>query len=116
MKDETLIQTIPEFTATDLGPVTVRSDGYLYKRYIQDPPSDGSDPMVMWPKWVLQEGVTHLGVASPGVLLNLQVLTRTLKARYIETQTILYPVVNNIRSFAMTHEFYLDQLKKTADN
>ncbi|KAF3069675.1 hypothetical protein GL218_07891 [Daldinia childiae] len=113
--DKTPIESTSEFTATDLGPVTVRSDGYLYKRYLQDPPSDGTDPAVKWSKWVRQDGVTNLGVASPGVVLDLRVLTRTLKERYIETQTTLYPLVNKINAFSIAHTFYLDNLRETAD-
>ncbi|KAI4863152.1 hypothetical protein F4820DRAFT_450302 [Hypoxylon rubiginosum] len=51
--DKTPIEFTSEFTATNLGPVIVRSDGYLYKRYFQDPPSTDSDPMVQWYKRVL---------------------------------------------------------------
>ncbi|KAF7561510.1 hypothetical protein G7046_g2637 [Stylonectria norvegica] len=114
--DKTAIDATSEFTATDIGPVTVRSDGFLYKRYVQQPPSDGADPKLLWSKWVAQDGVTRLGVASPGVLLNLQVLTRTLKSRYIDTQMALYPVVNKINAFAVTHNSYLDLLNQAADD
>ncbi|KAM0228386.1 hypothetical protein ACHAP5_011950 [Fusarium lateritium] len=115
ISDKTAIKSSSEFTATDIGPVTVGTDGYLYKRFVQDPPSDGSDPQLQWSKWVLQDGVTKLGIASPGVILDLQVLTRTLKSRYIETQTSLYPVVNKIKAFAVTHNTYLDLLNKAAE-
>lgn len=116
VSDKTAIKSSSEFTATDIGPVTVGADGYLYKRYVQEPPSDGSDPQLQWSKWVLQDGVSKLGIASPGVILDLQVLTRTLKSRYIDTQTSLYPVINKIKAFAVTHNTYLDLLNKAAED
>ncbi|KAK3387370.1 hypothetical protein B0H63DRAFT_392697 [Podospora didyma] len=112
--DQATIQPTTEFTATDIGPVAAHADGFLYKRIVSDPPSDGSDPQLEWTKWVAQDGVTNLGVAAPGVLLDLQTLTRTLKARYIDAQTAVYPVVNRINAFAVTHNTYLDQLLAAA--
>ncbi|KAI1496683.1 hypothetical protein F5X99DRAFT_424351 [Biscogniauxia marginata] len=113
--DKTPIQPTTEFTATDIGPVAVQADGYLYKRFVQDPPSDGQEPSLQWTRWVKQDGVVNLGVAAPGVLLDLQVLTKTLKSRYLDTQMALYPVVNKISAFARTHDTYLDLLLKAAD-
>lgn len=112
--DKTPIKATSEFTATDIGPVAVQDDGYLYKRFVQDPPADGSEPQLRWTRWIAQDGVTHLGVAAPGVILDLQTLTQTLKARYIDAQTALYPVVNKIDAFAITHQVYLDQLLQAA--
>jgi hypothetical protein len=66
-------------------------------------------------RWIKTEGTTHLGVASPGVILDLLTLTRTLRARYIETQTSVYPVVELIRAFGVTHTFYLDQVRGDCD-
>ena len=83
ISEKTQIDPTSELTATDIGPVVVHSDGYLYKRYVQDPPSDGSEPKLLWTRWVHQEGVTKLGVASPGVLLDLLTLTKSLKSRLV---------------------------------
>lgn len=112
--EKTAINPTTEFTATDLGPVVLRADGYLYKRLVAEPPSDGTDPPLQWTQWVLRDGVTNLGVAAPGVVLDLQTLTRTLKSRYIQTQTALYPVVNRISAFATTHGIWLDRLMKAS--
>jgi hypothetical protein len=114
MSDKTPIEPALQLTATDVGPVTIRADGYLYKRFIEDPPSGGDEPVAKWKKWLLADGITHIGVASPGVLLNLNTLTRTLKSRYLDTQTTLYPVVSRIRAWAITHQSYLTLLMKAA--
>lgn len=47
-------------------------------------------------------------------MLDLQTLTQSLKARYITTQTALYPVVNKFHAFAVTHQAYLTQLSDAA--
>ena len=113
ISDKITLRPTTEFTATDLGPVAVQEDGYLYKRLTKDP-KDGKDPVLQWTRWVLQDGVTNLGVAAPSVLLNLQTLTSTLKSRYIETQTAMYPIINKIIVFALTHDIYLDLLLHAA--
>lgn len=122
--DRQPIEPIAELTATDVGPVGVRSDGYLYRRFVEmvkEPPKDGQetpkgDVNIGWRRWLKQDGVTNLGVASPGVRLDLHLLTSTLRSRYIETQTSLYPVVNKLHAFALTHGVYLNQLSKAAED
>ncbi|KAG6359607.1 hypothetical protein INS49_013129 [Diaporthe citri] len=92
-KDKQQVEPIKQLTATDIGPVGVQKDGFL---------------------WIRQDNVVNLGVASPGVMLDLETLTKSLKDRYITTQTALYPVVNKIKTFAVTHKFFLNSLSETA--
>ncbi|CAN0428038.1 unnamed protein product [Pylaiella littoralis] len=56
-----------------------------------------------------------IGVAAPGIELNLRILTSSLKDRYLRTQTVLYPVVEKIRTFTSVHASYLDYLQTEAD-
>ena len=114
ISDQAKIEPVTEFTASDIGPIGVRSDGYLWKRVVVPPKSDNDDATQEWTRWIKQDGVTNLGVASPGVILDLQTLTKTLKSRYIESQTAIYPVINKIQAFSLTHKFYLGQLKQAA--
>ncbi|KAI0548375.1 hypothetical protein F4679DRAFT_596813 [Xylaria curta] len=93
--DKTPIEPTTELTATDIGPVAVQVNGYLYKRFVQEPSSDGKEPPLQWTRWVL---------------------TETLKSRYLDTQASLYPVVNTIRTFAKNLGEYLEFLQKTADD
>lgn len=109
------VNQVTEFTACDIGPVGVQADGYLYKRIVVPPKDDGT-ATTQWTRWIKQDGVTTLGVASPGVILDLNLLTRTLKSRYIETQTAIYPVMNKIKAFTMTHASYLTQLQGVAND
>lgn len=115
--DQTKIpEPITELTATEQGPVGVRADGTLWKRLL-DPPKDSQDSgSYAWKSWIKQNGVTHLGVASPGVLLDLNLLTSTLLSRYIETQTAVVPLMNKIRAYGMTHTFYLKTLSQAAQD
>ncbi|GAM91041.1 hypothetical protein ANO11243_090880 [Dothideomycetidae sp. 11243] len=109
-------QAITELTATEQGPVGVRADGTLWKR-ILNPPKDGQDDgSYAWSSWIKQNGVTHLGVASPGVMLDLRLLTSTLRSRYIETQTAIAPLMNKMRAYGTTHAFFLKNLKKASDD
>ncbi|KAK4461524.1 hypothetical protein QBC42DRAFT_203416 [Cladorrhinum samala] len=114
--NKTATESTSEFTATDAGPLVVRKDGFLYNRIVEDNPGDAENPKTDWQKGIAQDGVTNLGVASPGVLLDLNTLTGTLKSRYIDTQTAVYPVVNKISAFAKTHAAYLDLLLGAADD
>ncbi|GFF42761.1 hypothetical protein IFM51744_05253 [Aspergillus udagawae] len=108
-------EPIVELTASEQGPIGIRSDGSMWKRLVQ-PPKDDKDPgSYTWKSWISSHGVTSIGVASPGVLLDLNLLTRTLQSRYIETQTALIPVMSKIRAFGLTHKFYLKELRKAAD-
>ena len=106
-----------EFTATDVGPVGAAPDGYLYKRIVEPPPTnkEDQDPTLKWTRWILQDGVTNIGVASPGVLLDLHLLTSTLRSRYLDTQAAVYPAVSKILAFANTNKVFLGQLKAQAD-
>ncbi|KAF9911323.1 hypothetical protein BX616_010619 [Lobosporangium transversale] len=115
VSDKTPDTTITELTATEAGLVVARSDGFLYKRLISIPKDADKDATFSWTKWISQDGVTNLGVASPGVILDLNLLTRTLRSRYIEVQTAVYPMVDGIRAFCVTHNYYLQQLQTAAD-
>ena len=100
----------------DVGPIGVQSDGFLWRRVVVPPVSSDASATQQWTKWLAQDGVTNLGVAAPGVILDLKTLTATLKSRYIDTQTALYPVMNKISAFAVTHKSYLTQLSQAADD
>lgn len=116
-KDKQQVEPIKQLTATDIGPVGVQKDGFLYKRIVEtvnEPGDDQGKERIKWTKWIRQDNVVNLGVASPGVMLDLETLTKSLKDRYITTQTALYPVVNKIKTFAITHKFFLNSLSETA--
>jgi hypothetical protein len=83
---DALGKPVTELTANDKGPVVLHENGYLYQRIVEDPPSDGQDPVLSWNQWIRADGVAHLGAASPGVVFDLDRLTRVLKERYIDTQ------------------------------
>ena len=113
--DKFQIAPMSEFTATNIGPVGLHADGYLYRRIVEiAPEAQDKDMTFAWEKWLPQNGVTHLGCASPGVMLDLHLLTSTLRARYIETQTSLYPVVNKLSAFGITHNAFLAKLLEEA--
>ncbi|KAG0207157.1 hypothetical protein BGX28_001547 [Mortierella sp. GBA30] len=113
--DKTPDSAITELTASDFGLVVSRNDGFLYKRLVKIAADADKEATFQWTKWIKQDGVTNLGVASPGVILDLNLLTRTLRSRYVEVQTSVYPMVNSIRSFCTTHKFYLKKLQEAAD-
>lgn len=116
-KEKQQVEPIKQLTATDIGPVGVQKDGFLYKRIVEtvnEPGDDQGKERVKWTKWIRQDNVINLGVASPGVMLDLETLTKSLKDRYITTQTALYPVVNKIKTFAITHKFFLNSLSESA--
>jgi len=115
--DQTKIpEPITELTATEQGPVGVRADGTLWKRPL-DPPTDSKDTgSYAWKSWIKQDGVTHLGVASPGVLLDLNLLTSTLMSHYIETQSTVAPLMNKMRAYGTTHAYFLKSLSQAAQD
>lgn len=110
-----------EFTANDQGLVVSKKDGFLYKRIAasvdtSNAPKDGSGAITSgthWIKWIPLDGVQNIGVASPGVMLDLETLTQSLKSRYLETQATLWPVVSNIHTFAGVHEVFLNQMNES---
>ena len=114
--------TFSEYTANDIGLVAAKKDGYLYKRIAStvdttDAAKDGSDVVAHkteWIKWIALEGVKDIGVASPGIILDLLTLTKSLETRYLDTQSTLWPVVQNIKTFASTHKVFLDQVNDAA--
>jgi hypothetical protein len=58
---DALDKSVTELTANDKGPVVLHENGYLYQRIVEDPPSDGQDPVLRagtsgsgpmaWPIW-----------------------------------------------------------------
>ena len=58
-----------ELTASDIGPIVQRSDGKLYRRIVQ---ISNASPSYSWESWLDADGVKNLGVASPGVKLDLK--------------------------------------------
>ncbi|KAF5019941.1 hypothetical protein F66182_8038 [Fusarium sp. NRRL 66182] len=96
--DQYKVEPLSELTATDAGPIDVQKDGFLYKRLVEtvnEPGKSEQQDNIKWTKWISQNGVTSIGVASPGVMLGLTTLTLPLRDRYISTQTALYPVVSS---------------------
>lgn len=84
---------------------------FLYEH----PEAASGDPTLVdlsYKRWIdVPSDLRMIGVASPGVELNLRILTASLRSRYLRTQTVLYPVVEKIRTFATVHTFYLDFLQ-----
>jgi hypothetical protein len=102
---------IIELTANETGPIGLQADGWLYKRSLSNSaPSGDQGDTFTWKRYIQQEEVTHLGVASPGVDVDLALLVRILKARYIDAQVSLYPTVSMIKAFGATHSAFLDNL------
>jgi hypothetical protein len=118
--DQMAVEPLFELTATDIGPVGVKKDGWIYRRRVENvvDPSDKSgdkkEKKIGWERWMQQNGVTNLGVASPGVMLNLEALSRSLRDRYMSTQTSIYPIVNKIQAFTINHEMFLKKQLEAA--
>ncbi|KAI1740295.1 hypothetical protein F4680DRAFT_465737 [Xylaria scruposa] len=55
ISDKTPIEPTFEFTATDIGPVAVQVNGYLYKRFFQEPSSDSKEPPLQWTRWKIAD-------------------------------------------------------------
>ncbi|KAM0360486.1 hypothetical protein ACHAP4_002567 [Fusarium culmorum] len=107
--DQMPVDLLLKLTAADIGPVGVRADGWVYRRRLLtvNGSSDEPDKKISWEKWIPQNGVTNLGVASPGVMLSLEALTRSLRDRYLSAQSSIYPVLNKMHAFAANQEFIL---------
>lgn len=105
---------ILDMTAIDTGLVVLGSDGFLYQFIINPPKDQNSPPTTSLDKWVAQSGVTNLGAADPGVILDLRTLTTYLKSQYVTTQTSLFPYINQIQGFCASHTVYLGQLLQAA--
>jgi hypothetical protein len=108
------LPTGTELTASEIGPIINRSDGKLYRRVIDLPSSANSNPSPRWETWIALDGVRNLGVASPGVRLDLKMLTRVLRSRYVEAQTAIEPVAQQLHTFAVTHKAWLNKVKAAA--
>lgn len=102
---------VTDFTAVDTGLVVAAEGGSVLYKLVTDPPKDkASPPTQTWKPWIQQNGVTNLGAASPGVVLDLQTLTTALKATYIDTQTDLVPYIDQMLAFCTSHGMWLDDL------
>ena len=118
-KDFLPVDRVFVLTATDTGPVGVKEDGWLYRGLRSGGTIDGMDEKkTTWARWIQLSGVTNLnlGVASAGVMLDLETLTRSLRDDYLGMQTSIYAAINKIQAFATTHEVYLRQLLDSAEN
>ncbi|CAN0367471.1 unnamed protein product [Pylaiella littoralis] len=132
--DKTTVGDVLEMEGNETGLVLRRDDGFLYQQYIQvsdpksapigdfpykHPEAASGDPTLVelsYSRWIeAPSDLRMIGVASPGVELNLRILTSSLKGRYLRTQTVLYPVVEKIRTFTLVHNAYLDYLQTEAD-
>lgn len=66
----------------------------------------------MDPGWVsVSDELKIVGVSSPGAEYTLRRLIGSLRARYLQSQTALYPLVEKIKVFSVVHSFYLDYLR-----
>ncbi|KAK4163808.1 hypothetical protein QBC43DRAFT_318752 [Cladorrhinum sp. PSN259] len=111
----TLSNKIIDLTAVDTGLVAAREDGNLYK-LLSIPPKDANSLITQeWRLWVARNGVTSLGAASPGVMLDLKTLSVVLRATYIDTQTNLFPYLDIIQACSKSHGVYLTRLLKAAE-
>ncbi len=108
-------EPITDLTATEQGPVAVRADGQMWKRLVEPPKNDQDPGSYSWKAWIKHDGVKSIGFASPGVLLDLHLLTSTLQSRYIDTQTVVIPLMNKMRAFGLTHKAFLGQLLDAAN-
>eukprot|EP00903_Cladosiphon_okamuranus_P014491 g13442.t1 len=134
IQDRVTVGQVLEMEGNEIGLVLRRDDGFLYQQYIEiaDPESSPvddflyehpeaatADPALVelaYKKWIsIPSDVRMIGVASPGVGLNLRVLTSALRDRYLRTQTVLYPVVEKMRTFAEVNSFYLAYLQTESD-
>ncbi|KAF2224663.1 hypothetical protein BDZ85DRAFT_272766 [Elsinoe ampelina] len=108
---QTFWDLIPDWKASTYT-VDTQSDGPR----ILNPPKDpnSSDGSYAWSAWINQDGVTNLGVASPGVMLDLHLLTSTLKSRYVETQQAIMPLMNkmNLSQAAVDYSTASDDAKQ----
>ena len=85
-KDLLPVDRVFVLTATDTGPVGVKEDGWLYRGLRSGGTIDGMDEKkTTWARWIQLSGVTNLnlGVASAGVMLDLETLTRSLRDDYL---------------------------------
>eukprot|EP00903_Cladosiphon_okamuranus_P014488 g13439.t1 len=132
IQDRVTVGQVLEMEGNEIGLLLRRDDGFLYQQYIEisdsenpiddfpyeHPEAATADPALVelaYKKWIsIPSDMRMIGVASPGVGLNLRVLTAALRDRYLRTQTVLYPVVEKIRSFANVNSFYLAFLKTEA--
>lgn len=106
-----------DMTAIDTGIIVTRKDKKLWKRIVSAPanPEDkNSKATTSWKAWIDQDSVTCLGAAAPGVLLNTKTLATYLRSNYIDTQTKLIPVINQILAFCASHDVYLNRLAEEA--
>jgi len=125
------IEPLVELTATEVGPVAVQADGTMRLRRIDEDLIDGDETVdatiptapehlfdkepVAWDVLAGSDGVTNVGIGSAGVRLDLGILTRVLRLRYIDSQTALYPVMVRFRAFAQTHKLHLQCIKTLAE-
>lgn len=97
-------------TANEIGLVSERQPGVLYLRAVKPNPNDDEELDLVWKPWLDMDGVSHIGVASPGTMLDLNTLSHILKQRYLTVQTQIAPAVQKISSYTATDEFYLNNL------
>eukprot|EP00903_Cladosiphon_okamuranus_P013295 g12393.t1 len=132
IRDRVTVGQVLEMEGNEIGLVLRHDDGFLYQQYIEitdskerpaflyeHPEAATADPGLVelaFKKWIsIPSDLRMIGVASPGVGLNLRVLTSALKDRYLRTQTVLYPVVEKMRTFAGVNSSYLAFLQTEAN-
>ncbi|KAI9647307.1 hypothetical protein NHQ30_003691 [Ciborinia camelliae] len=106
--DSLTIPKVTDFTATDLGLVVTQEDNYVYRREVGNPPQGSTEPTIQWKKILHRDGVSRLGPASPGVMLDLNALTKALKSRYITAQQAVMGPINIVGACAESYEFHME--------
>ncbi|KAL7934012.1 hypothetical protein V8C35DRAFT_302992 [Trichoderma chlorosporum] len=109
--DPVAVDSLSELTATNVGLVGVKKDGWIYRGRCENM----AEKKISWERWMEQNGVTNLGVASPGVMLNFDALCRSIRTRHINVQASMYPVVNKLQAFAINHELFLKKQLEAAE-
>ena len=69
-----------------------------------------------WEHLTKCDDVTHIGVASPGSMLDLHTLTKALRGQYVDTQTQLMPLVTKILQFTGMHQTLVKRMKRASEN
>ncbi|CAN0367429.1 unnamed protein product, partial [Pylaiella littoralis] len=122
-----------EMVGVDVGLVVRLADGLLYQRFVDnsgkddtnfvydfarssDAPTGNTMADRMDPGWVnVPDQLQIVGVSSPGAKYTLRSLIGALKSRFLQSQTVLYPLVEKIKAFSFVHSFYLDYLRTVSE-
>lgn len=107
-------ENITEMSGNDRGIVVV-SNGILKNRLIDANTSKEDNIKYTWQDLGALNGGSRLGVASPGIILDMRIVTQYLKDRYCQTQVALYGTMESLNAFSVTHKVYLQKLLDLKD-